>query len=248
MNPILIKKVTEYVEINIGTFHKKRIEKLDSLRLKDVIKRKNPYLFKAKNVKIANEIVEGIVEAYISSSEEGIFGDWLENLAIYVNEEVYNGRKSGIPGVDLEFDFQGIRNIVSIKSGPDWGNDSQVKKMIDNFNSARRVLKTSGSTIVVKAVNGCCYGKTNHRFEYKMTGDYYKLCGQSFWKYISGESELYKDLIIPLGFEAKERNEEFEDSYSKMINKFVKDFSNEFCLNSGEIDWEKLVEFNSKSR
>ncbi len=32
-----------------------------------------------------------------------------------------------------------------------------------------------------------------------------------------------------------------------MINKFTKEFANEFCQESGEIDWEKLVQFNSSA-
>ena len=30
-----------------------------------------------------------------------------------------------------------------------------------------------------------------------------------------------------------------------MINKFTKEFTNEFCKDNGEIDWEKLVRYNS---
>lgn len=246
-NSRILEEVENYVRLNIGAFHKKRIEKLDSLKLNDVLKKKNPYLFKAKNVLIANDIVKGIVDAFVSSSEEGVFGEWLEGLAIFVNEKAFGGRKSGISGIDLEFDHAGVRNIVSIKSGPNWGNDSQVKKMVDNFNTARKVLKTSGSNVNVKAVNGCCYGRSNRKTEYKSKGDYFKLCGQSFWEYISGDQELYKKLIIPIGFEAKERNEEFIDSYSKMLNKFVIEFSNVYCKKDGSIDWERLIEFNSKS-
>ena len=43
-----IQKVVKYVEENIATFHTKRIESLDNLKLSQVLKRKNPYLFKAK--------------------------------------------------------------------------------------------------------------------------------------------------------------------------------------------------------
>lgn len=248
MKQLDLNDVTQYVEENIGTFHKKRIEKLNTLKLKDVLIKKNPYLFRAKNVLIAKDLVQGIVDAYLSSSEEGIFGDWLEGLAIFVNEKVYSGRKSGVPGVDLEFDKDGVRNIVSVKSGPNWGNDSQIKKMIDNFNSARKVLRTSGSNINVAAVNGCCYGRSSKRYEYKARGDYYKLCGQSFWKFISGNDELYKEIIIPLGYKAQEKNDEFFASYSQVINKFTLQFSKEFCDADGAIDWNRLIEFNSRSR
>jgi len=30
-----------------------------------------------------------------------------------------------------------------------------------------------------------------------------------------------------------------------MINKFTKEFTHQFCKDNGEIDWEKLVRFNS---
>jgi hypothetical protein len=31
-----------------------------------------------------------------------------------------------------------------------------------------------------------------------------------------------------------------------MINKFTKEFANVFCKDNGEIDWDKLVRFNSE--
>ena len=47
MGKIDLKDVSQYVEHNIGIFHKKRIQSLDNLKLSKVLKRKNPYLFKA---------------------------------------------------------------------------------------------------------------------------------------------------------------------------------------------------------
>jgi len=241
-----LEEVKIYVEEHIGSFHNKRIEKLNKLKLKQVLKRKNPYLFKVKNVLTAQELVEGIVNAYISSSEEGIFGDWLEGLAIFINQKAFGGRKSGIPGVDLEFEKNNERFIVSIKSGPNWGNNSQIKKMIDNFNTARKILKTSGAKVFVTAINGCCYGRTTPKNNYKEKGDYYKYCGQVFWEFISGDSDLYKEIIIPLGHLAKRKNEEYLKSYAAKINLFTKELADDFFTEKGNIDWEKLVEYNSK--
>ena len=199
MKKLKLHDVLQYVEKNIGIFHEKRITSLDSLKLSKVLKRKNPYLFKAKNVLTANEIITGIVDAHISSSEEGIFGDWLEGLAIFINEKVYGGWKSGIPNIDLEFDNDDRRYIVNIKSGPNWGNSSQVKKMISDFSTATRTLRTSNSKINIVSVNGCCYGTDNNPDK----GDYYKYCGQAFWGFISGELDLYSKIIEPLGHRAK---------------------------------------------
>jgi len=241
MKQLNLKNVTKYVENNIGVFHQKRIQSLDTLKLTNVLKRKNPYLFKAKSLLTAHEIVKGLVDAHISSNEETIFGDWLEGLAIFINQEVYNGRKSGIANIDLEFEKDDIRYIVNIKSGPNWGNSSQISKMISDFKSAKKVLRTSNSNIQVIAINGCCYGKDNKPDK----GDYFKYCGQKFWEFISGEENLYLELVEPLGYKAKERNDDFNKLYAQMINKFTKEFITDFCNPSGEIDWNKLIQLNS---
>jgi len=244
MKKVNLKGVSLFVEQNIGTFHQKRIQSLDSLKLSQVLKRKNPYLYKAKYVLTADEIIRGIVDAHISSSEEGIFGDWLEGLAIFINEKTSGGRKSGIPGIYLEFDKNKVRYIVTIKSGPNWGNSSQVAKMIADFKTAKKTLRTSNSQLNITAVNGCCYGKDNRPDK----GDYFKYCGQEFWEFISDDKEIYTELIEPLGHKAKEKNDAFMKSYSQMINKFTKEFANEYCDNKGNINWKKLVEFNSSAK
>ena len=241
MKKLNLKDVLLYVEQNIGNFHQKRIQSLDELKLANVLKRKNPYLFKAKYVLTAEQIIKGLVDAHISSNEETIFGDWLEGLAIFINDKVYSGRKSGITGIDLEFDINGTRNIVTIKSGPNWGNSSQIAKMVADFKTAKKTLRTSNSKLNIIAVNGCCYGRDSKPDK----GDYFKYCGQRFWEFISGNSELFTEIIEPLGHKAKEKNDVFIESYSQMINKFTKEFANIFCKDNGEIDWDKLVRFNS---
>lgn len=241
MKKLHLKDVLQYVEQNINTFHTKRTAGLTDLKLKKVLSKKNPYLYKAKYILTAQDIIKSLTDAFISSQEETIFGDWLEGLAIFINQKVYNGRKSGIQGIDLEFDKDNIRYIVTIKSGPNWGNSRQIAGLISDFKTAKKTLRTSNSNLNVIAINGCCYGRDNN-FD---RGDYFKYCGQKFWEFISGDSELYIKIIEPLGHMAKERNDEFIKSYSQMINIFTKEFANEFCTENGEINWEKLIRFNS---
>jgi hypothetical protein len=240
MRPIQLEEVTTYVKNNIGKFHEKRLKNLDDLKLDVILTRKNPYLFKAKNLLTAEKLVRTLLDAHLSSQEETIFGDFLEGLAIFINEIVYGGSKSAAEGIDLEFSKEGIKYILSIKSGPNWGNSSQVRKMIDNFNKAKKILRTSNSKLHIIAVNGCCYGRDNKPDK----GEYIKLCGQRFWEFISGNENLYTEIIEPLGHQAKERNKEFEEAYSRIINKFTLEFGSKFCVD-GNIDWEKLVRFNS---
>ena len=86
MKPITQQEITDYVEVNVQSFHQKRLDSLQKLKLMDVVKRKNPYLFKAKNVNTASEFVMTILDAFLSSQEEGIFGGFLEEYAKVVNK------------------------------------------------------------------------------------------------------------------------------------------------------------------
>jgi len=240
MKSIELNDIVAYVEENISSFHAKRLQSLDKLKLQDVLKRKNPYLFKAKNILTAQDLVKTLLDAHLSSQEETIFGDFLEGLAVFICNKIFDGKKSAAEGIDLEFDKEGIKYIVTIKSGPNWGNNDQIKKMQDNFRKAKRILRTNNPTINIIAINGCCYGRN-----YKQDkGDYLKLCGQSFWEFISGDENLYLNIIEPLGHKAKEQNGQFLKSYSQIINQFTHQFLEKFCLN-GKIDWGKLVKFNS---
>ncbi len=240
MKQISIDRVKRYVANNIGQFHSSRLLSLKKLKLNNILKRKNPYLFKAKNILTAHDLVKTLLDAYLSSQEETIFGDFLEGLAIYINKEVCGGKKSSAEGIDLEFDRDGVRYIVSIKSGPNWGNSQQIKKMKDNFTKAKRRLRTSKSRLNIVAVNGCCYGRDRKPDK----GDYFKYCGQKFWELMSGNPDLYVKIIKPLGYKAKEKNEEFLEEYARNINLFTAEFSKDFCRD-GEIKWEALVKFNS---
>nr|MBF0223698.1 cytosolic protein [Desulfobulbaceae bacterium] len=245
MKPITREKIAEYVEQNIPVFHRNRIEKLKKLKLKEVLKRKNPYLFKVKNITTAGDFIKTILDAHLSSQEETLFGGFLEGLSIYICNYVYNGTKSSAEGVDLELEKDNSKYIVSIKSGPNWGNSSQIKKMKDNFRKAKRILGTNiASSHNVIAVNGCCYGKDNSPDK----GEYLKLCGQRFWSFVSGNDNLYTEIIDPLGHKAKEKNDLFFDEYGKVINKFSLEFIEMFCDPTGAIHWEKVIKFNSSEK
>ena len=232
--------ITRYVEDNIGAFHTARLGSLAAVKLSAILRRKNPYLYKAKNVMTASDVVRGFLDAHLSSQEETLFGGFLERLAIFICQQSYTGVKSTAEGIDLEFTREATHYVVAIKSGPNWGNSQQIQRMRDNFLRARRTLKTNTTGMKMVAVNGCCYGKDNQPDK----GDYLKLCGQAFWEFISGDADLYQKIIEPLGHQARERNEAFLQEYAAVINRFTQSFTAEFAQ-TGVIDWLKLVEFNS---
>jgi len=112
--------------------------------------------------------------------------------------------------------------------------------MVDNFKQAKRILRIGNANANIQAVNGCCYGQESQPDKV----DYLKLCGQEFWEFISGNDSLFVDIVEPLGYQAKERNEEFLAEYTRILNLFTQEFKEGFCV-QGIIDWDKLVRFNS---
>ena len=240
MEPLSFDSVNAFVNKNILDFHQKRIKSLESLTLDKLLK-KNPYLFKAKNILTASDLVRGLLEAFLSSSEEKLFGDFLEDLAIFIASQTCGGHKSTAPGVDLEFDNQGIHYIVSVKSGPNWGNSSQQSKLADDLQKAVIRVKQSQHGTNVQSIVGICYGKTRTNY---LRG-YLKVVGQNFWYLISENEDLYTDIIEPVGYHAKEYNDAFVKEKARVENKYSGEFIDRFCDQDSAIDWVKLVEFNS---
>ena len=70
MLPLDMKKVESYISDNIDTdFFDKKIAKLKNFTLSDVVKRKNPYLFKAKRIESAQDYIQQVLDATVSSGK-----------------------------------------------------------------------------------------------------------------------------------------------------------------------------------
>lgn len=240
MDKVNIEELNKFVNDNIDIFHVSKIESLKKQSLKRLLKKKNPYLFKAKNLNTASDLVNDVLNASLFSSEEELLGKFLEELAVFISNRVSKGRKSSATGIDLEFANNDVHYVVSIKSGMNWGNSSQHKRQEEDFQTAVKVLKQSRAILNVQPVLGICYGKTRTAY---LRG-YLKVVGQSFWHLISGDQNLYTDIVEPLGYRAKEHNDKFEEEKSRVLNLFTKEFMEEYCVD-GVIDWIKLVRFNS---
>lgn len=83
---------TALLENKIGelldSFYSKRSVALNDLKLINTLKRKNPYLYRAAGVADASEIVEEILRAHVSSSDETLFGnEFFEPLAKWVAQQ-----------------------------------------------------------------------------------------------------------------------------------------------------------------
>lgn len=241
MRPLNLKTVNQYVNENIVDFHQRKLKSLSDLKLEKLLT-KNPYLFRAKNLTTASELIDDLLSAFLSSSEEKLFGDFLEGLAVFVAEQTSGGHKSTAQGVDLEFLNNQTHYVVSIKSGPNWGNSSQQDKLEQDLKTSVARLKQSKHSLNVQPVLGICYGKTKTTF---LRG-YMKIVGQSFWHFISENPDLYTDIVGPIGYEAKNHNDDFLIKRNGIANVLTNQFFSEYCdSKTGLIDWVRLIQFNS---
>jgi site-specific DNA-methyltransferase (cytosine-N4-specific) len=225
-------------------FHAKRLDALQRMRLQDILRKKNPYLFKAKNIETAGDLAHSIIDAFLSSQEETMFGNLLEGFAIYVAHKQWGGVKSKRPSLDLEFLRDNCYYIVSIKSGTAWGNSDQIRAMKTHFKAARVALRNEGISAEIVAVNGCIYGKEHTPYKADKEDaekNYYKYAGQEFWRFLSGDDTLYQEIIAPIHEQASQQDFLFRNAYTAKINELTREFSVNFLDASNQIDWVKLV-------
>ena len=242
------KLIERYVHNNIDTFHARRLEKIKSLKLNAVLESKNPYLFRAKNLNRASDLVTALLDARLSSGEETSFGGFLEELAIYVAEKTGGGVKSSTQGIDIDLTRNRVRYLIAVKSGQNWGNADQHRKLRENFRNAVKVLRQSRRVGQLQPTEGICYGKFGKPDRGKRDkGDYIRVIGQTFWYLISGDRELYVDMIEPLGHEAEAHAARFEAEKDATYNRLTDQFIAEFCDKAYKIDWPKLARFVSEN-
>lgn len=106
--------VCNAIGVALTEFYASLTKTLDKIDVDKILKRKNPYLYRAKGIHNASQIVSGILSAYISSSEETVFGNsFFEPLAVIVS----GGQKAVTEGVDITVDKDNVIYSIAVKSG-----------------------------------------------------------------------------------------------------------------------------------
>lgn len=208
---------------------------------------KNPFLYRARSYdNSAEKLADRLIEAFLSSSEETKFGDILEEIAICVCKEAKNGRKSSTLGIDLEFeDNNGYRTIVQIKSGVNWGNSSQRKKLVSDFQTATKVLRQSTGFLNIDretpiqnitCVEGICYGPSR----IKDLGSHFQIVGDEFWELISGWNGTAYAVLQIIGDHSGNGMSDVREATRNRIVSYLKDKG--AVESNSEINWERLLE------
>ena len=233
------KELRKLIADSLTAFYESRMRVIEKIQLKTILRRKNPYLYKALGTESATEIIESILAAYVSSSDETIFGNvFFEPIALAVS----GGVVSDSPGVDISVETESAYLAISLKSGPNVFNSSQKEKQDTQFKSLRgRLLKLKKRFDPLLAH---CYGRVRSEPDRRKT--YRERSGQEFWEEITGDRDFYKKLIRLIEDKIVERNRQtYKIAWDRAVNRYVGEFTKDFCLPNGAINWEKLLEFNS---
>ena len=217
----------------LGDFYERRMQKVSGLSLRQTLRRKNPYLFRALGIQKAYEIVERLMADSLSSSDESIFGDaFFEPIARIAS----GGTVSEATSVDFVVESENRITSVAMKSGPNPYNSAQKSKQSQDFLAVRSRLYKMHKQF--DPVLGHAYGRKNS----PNSGLIYRdSSGQAFWHEITGDPDFYLKLIHLMRDEPAKHRQEYQPKWDATVNRFTAEFVGEYCLEDGSIDWEKLV-------
>ena len=189
----------------------------------------------------ASDIVESVLAAFVSSSEETIFGNcFFEPLAIAAS----GGNKALAEGVDIMVDDRenNTMHAIAVKSGPSVFNADSKKRQEQNFKAAWKLAQQAKAQY--DPVIGYSYGKKKPS-KSAAPKLYRELAGKKFWAELTGDENFYLKIIDYMGDMPEKYLEQYKTAYAKASNRLVAQFTALFCDPDGSINWTKLVEFNS---
>jgi Type II restriction endonuclease EcoO109I len=225
----------------------KRLAALDKLSLKRLLD-KNPYLYRALGFNDSLELLRQVLNAFVSSSDETIFGNaFFEPLALWsanASNEHSGGERvvtiSDGAGVDISIRNKTTHMAIAVKSSKGIFNSQSEKGQNLEFNQMQARAKKSGLEFM--AVVGFGYGRKG---EPKKSKVILKLAGEKFWTLLTAEDDFYLRIERAIGIYSLGHGDSYRKAFDKKCNSLVKEFSVNFVDDDGSIEWDKIVKFNS---
>ncbi|MCX7883618.1 MAG: PmeII family type II restriction endonuclease [Caloramator sp.] len=234
-------KYYEIIRKALEKFYNRRIEIVSKIDIFKIIKHKNPYMYRAFGTNDAHDFVESILIDCQTSSDETIFGDFFEEIAIEIAKLSNNARKSSADSIDLEIWSEDEKNVrlYAIKSGTKVFNAQSRERQRQAFIEAQKRLKG----IAVTPIVGYSYGRKNPTDYNK--DNFIEEAGEVFWTDITGNNKFYLELIELVGDVADSHKIIFKNEWDKCINRQLIKFIKIFGKEDGGIDWQSIVKYSS---
>ena len=169
MNNNLLNDITKYVEEHIGEFHAARIARLQNMNLKEILKRKNPYMYRAMRPMSVSGLVVLLIDDALYEINNDLFKEWMKDVALFVLQTIGN-----------------------------------------NHCEAPHVVTLA------------------------------EFCSSEYWENKVGVNHFYADTIEPAIEYCFKEDDECYELKVRHINRFTKEFLEEFCDSDCAFDWNKL--------
>ena len=230
-------EIDSLVRARFRNVHTGLVVFFSEMNLQDLLRGENPYQLSQMCDGIVGNLIRKLL---IKQIETWIYNDievLLEDLAIRAVELTYGGRRSERKGISFEFAHHGSWYIVALVPSPTYGCGNEILEVEDCLYFAAADVQNHHPLAKVVPVVACYYGSG----PVMQTEDCFKYCGQDFWKLISGDGGLYTRITTRLrhafiGSALKETHE-----FAGAVNRLSSEFSNQFCDESGHIDWQDIT-------
>ncbi len=223
----IIANAKEYFRTKIEPAHEAKTKECGKLSAFNV----NPFLSKyLAQFAFGDSSPESVAKALIlprvfGTSITTIFGTRMQQFC----NDVLSSYASTAQGMDIEYidASDQRRKYCQVKAGPNTINKDDVDSILNHFKSLRNLSVTNGQRIPQEdCILGVLYG------DYDSLNPFYKeiesegypvLSGKEFWQHLSGDENLYDDLIDALGDVAGEMN--CADLLDDTIHKLAQEIS-----------------------
>lgn len=210
------------------TFARPFALKLLGLKMRAIIRNKNPYLYRASGLRTCEDLVRRAFQDYVSASVEGYFGPFFESVARVVSGGV---KPVGGGEVDLDVRVGDTARLYAIKSGSKGFNSSSYDKARRDLESAERRLWQDRVRVVKKIA--FAYGK---RGKTELKGGIEHLSSKDFWAELSGDERFYAKLLEVCAFLAPLYTADMEAPFANLL----REAHDLFCSDNA-IDWDKVL-------
>ena len=231
----------------LGILYAKRLASLEKLKLTKLLN-KNPYLYRALGIEDSSELLRQLLIAFVSSSDETIFGnEFFEPLVLWAatSSNQHSGGHRTVTvsdgaGVDVSIKNSTTHMAIAVKSSKGIFNSQSQKGQNLEFNQMQARAKKSGLEFM--AIVGFGYGRKR---DPKKSQVIVKLAGEKFWALLTGEDNFYLRIAVAVGEFSAGHGDNYRKAFDKKCNALVKEFSINFVDGKGSISWDKVVIFNS---
>jgi hypothetical protein len=228
----------------LDVLYRRRLDILGGIQL-DRLLQKNPYLYRAMGISQAEEWVENLLQAFVSSSDETIFGnEFFEPLALWSAKaaEFPNDKRDvtvgGGAGYDVGIETESAYRAIAVKSGTNIFNAQSNSAQTTQFAALQSRLKKTGKQFL--PIIGYGYGRRG-----SSRGATDKIAGQKFWHLLTGEQGFYLRVGSAIDVASAAHRAEYQDALDKKRNQLLREFMINFVDESGTIHWNAILEYNS---